>query len=215
MGIPQRDRVISCSADCPTSEIFLAPVFTQFLHSKGFGMLPNIEHPLDHKLVNPSDRLKFFLNPFDHRYEDLLKGHTTLNILRDLMAGLIVALVAIPLPWALPLPRAFVPSRVLWEEPLRPLSELCSLGQSIKCTDQRPPSFLSSVKPFRNLEALFSSWPAFVPALSLWDSDFPIGAPGSFGSGFHCGRFHHRDWVCHRLFSNRTNSWTAYRLLWP
>lgn len=60
-------------------------------------MLPNIEHPLDHKLVTPSDRLKFFLNPFDHRYEDLLKGHTTLNILRDLMAGLIVALVAIPL----------------------------------------------------------------------------------------------------------------------
>lgn len=60
-------------------------------------MVPNTEHPLDHKLVKISDRLKFFLNPFDHRYEDLLKGNTKINILRDLMAGLIVALVAIPL----------------------------------------------------------------------------------------------------------------------
>jgi len=60
-------------------------------------MLPTTEHPLDHKLLRTSDRLKFFLNPFDHRYEDLFKGNLTLNILRDLMAGLIVALVAIPL----------------------------------------------------------------------------------------------------------------------
>lgn len=42
--------------------------------------------------------LKLFLNPFnDGRYEDLNKGNLKLNITKDLMAGLIVAMVAIPL----------------------------------------------------------------------------------------------------------------------
>jgi len=42
-------------------------------------------------------RLLFYLNPFDQRYEDLWKGDWRVNVLRDLAAGLIVALVAIPL----------------------------------------------------------------------------------------------------------------------
>ena len=42
-------------------------------------------------------RLKFFLNPNDGRYEDLRKGSLTKNIAKDLTAGLIVAAVAIPL----------------------------------------------------------------------------------------------------------------------
>ena len=42
-------------------------------------------------------RLKFFLNPNDGRYEDLNKGNLTKNIFKDLTAGLIVAAVAIPL----------------------------------------------------------------------------------------------------------------------
>jgi SulP family sulfate permease len=42
-------------------------------------------------------RLKFFLNPNDGRYEDLSKGNLTKNIFKDLTAGLIVAAVAIPL----------------------------------------------------------------------------------------------------------------------
>src|SRR5688572_33156397 len=42
-------------------------------------------------------RIRFFLNPADGRYEDLGKGNVKLNILRDLTAGLIVAMVAIPL----------------------------------------------------------------------------------------------------------------------
>src|SRR4026209_200549 len=42
-------------------------------------------------------RLKFFLNPNDGRYEDLNKGNLTKNIFTDLTAGLIVAAVAIPL----------------------------------------------------------------------------------------------------------------------
>ena len=44
-----------------------------------------------------SQRLKFFLNPNDGRYEDLRKGSFTKNIIKDLTAGLIVAAVAIPL----------------------------------------------------------------------------------------------------------------------
>jgi MFS superfamily sulfate permease-like transporter len=43
------------------------------------------------------DTLKFFLNPNDGRYEDLPKGNLGLNIFKDLTAGLIVAMVAIPL----------------------------------------------------------------------------------------------------------------------
>ncbi len=41
--------------------------------------------------------LSKFINPFDGRYEDLIKGNPVLNVLRDLTAGLIVAMVAIPL----------------------------------------------------------------------------------------------------------------------
>jgi SulP family sulfate permease len=42
-------------------------------------------------------RLAFFLNPNDGRYEDLKKGNKAKNIFKDLTAGLIVAAVAIPL----------------------------------------------------------------------------------------------------------------------
>lgn len=42
-------------------------------------------------------RLRFFLNPLDGRYEDLFRGNLRLNIFRDFAAGLIVAMVAIPL----------------------------------------------------------------------------------------------------------------------
>ena len=43
------------------------------------------------------DRLKLFLNPIDGRYEDLWDGPWYLVVLRDFTAGLIVAMVAIPL----------------------------------------------------------------------------------------------------------------------
>lgn len=43
------------------------------------------------------NRIAFFLNPNDGRYEDLKKGNLRLNIMKDLTAGLIVAMVAIPL----------------------------------------------------------------------------------------------------------------------
>lgn len=42
-------------------------------------------------------RFKYFLNPFDGRFEDLKKGNITQNVIKDLMAGLVVAMVAIPL----------------------------------------------------------------------------------------------------------------------
>jgi MFS superfamily sulfate permease-like transporter len=42
-------------------------------------------------------RLKYFLTPIDGRYEDLKKGKWYLNVMRDFTAGLIVAMVAIPL----------------------------------------------------------------------------------------------------------------------
>jgi MFS superfamily sulfate permease-like transporter len=42
-------------------------------------------------------RLKYFLKPFDSRYEDLAQGNFKLNLLREFTAGLIVAMVAIPM----------------------------------------------------------------------------------------------------------------------
>lgn len=42
-------------------------------------------------------RLRYFINPFDGRYEDLWRGDWRLNAVRDFTAGLIVAMVAIPL----------------------------------------------------------------------------------------------------------------------
>ncbi|MCW5983466.1 MAG: SulP family inorganic anion transporter [Bryobacteraceae bacterium] len=42
-------------------------------------------------------RLLYFLNPVDGRYEDLKRGKLALNLFRDFTAGLIVAMVAIPL----------------------------------------------------------------------------------------------------------------------
>ena len=42
-------------------------------------------------------RLRYYLTPVDGRYEDLGKGSPALNVFRDFTAGLIVAMVAIPL----------------------------------------------------------------------------------------------------------------------
>jgi len=42
-------------------------------------------------------RLLYYVNPIDGRYEDLVKGDWRFNVFRDFTAGLIVALVAIPL----------------------------------------------------------------------------------------------------------------------
>ncbi len=46
-------------------------------------------------------RLKHFFQPFDERYEDLRKGNVVVNVVRDFTAGLVVALVAIPLAMGL------------------------------------------------------------------------------------------------------------------
>jgi len=46
-------------------------------------------------------RLRFYFTPIDGRYEDLLKGNRLLNVFRDFTAGLIVAMVAIPLAMGL------------------------------------------------------------------------------------------------------------------
>jgi len=43
------------------------------------------------------ETLKLYLNPFDGRYEDIRKGNIWLNVTREFTAGLIVAMVAIPM----------------------------------------------------------------------------------------------------------------------
>jgi MFS superfamily sulfate permease-like transporter len=53
------------------------------------------------RVTNENDnllsRLKYYLTPIDGRYEDIKKGKWYLNVFRDFTAGLIVAMVAIPL----------------------------------------------------------------------------------------------------------------------
>ena len=44
-----------------------------------------------------SSRLRYFFTPWDGRYEDLKQGKWYLNVFRDMTAGLIVAMIAIPL----------------------------------------------------------------------------------------------------------------------
>jgi len=46
-------------------------------------------------------RLAYYFTPWDGRYEDLAKGAWYMNVLRDFTAGLIVAMVAIPLAMGL------------------------------------------------------------------------------------------------------------------
>src|SRR5688500_13163566 len=47
------------------------------------------------------ERLKHYFNPVDGRFEDLTKGSWKLNVFKDFTAGLIVAMVAIPLAMGL------------------------------------------------------------------------------------------------------------------
>jgi sulfate permease, SulP family len=53
-----------------------------------------VSHESDKSLLS---RLKYYLTPIDGRYEDIPKGKWYLNVFRDFTAGLIVAMVAIPL----------------------------------------------------------------------------------------------------------------------
>ncbi len=48
-------------------------------------------------MSNFISQIKYFLTPIDGRYEDLRQGKWYLNVMRDFTAGLIVAMVAIPL----------------------------------------------------------------------------------------------------------------------
>jgi sulfate permease, SulP family len=68
----------------------LQPSPTRHGHASGVHAPPPDDVPF-------IQRLMYFLNPVDARYEDLNRGDWRLNVLRDFTAGLIVAMVAIPL----------------------------------------------------------------------------------------------------------------------
>jgi MFS superfamily sulfate permease-like transporter len=59
--------------------------------------VPAVAETLTRDAAPLPQRLLFYLNPFDGRYEDLWKGDWRYNVFRDFTAGLIVAMVAIPL----------------------------------------------------------------------------------------------------------------------
>ena len=60
------------------------------------------------------DRLKHFINPFDARYEDLNRGNWPLIALRDTSAGLIVAMMAIPMAMGFAVASGLRPRRLPW-----------------------------------------------------------------------------------------------------
>ena len=55
--------------------------------------------PLDDPIQKESlwDQLKLFLNPFDARYEEMTRDNWYKVALRDISAGLLVAMMAIPM----------------------------------------------------------------------------------------------------------------------
>ena len=55
-------------------------------------------------------RLRYFCTPIDGRFEDLTKGPWYLNVVRDFTAGLIVAMVAIPLAMGLAMASGLPPA---------------------------------------------------------------------------------------------------------
>src|SRR5215475_12041744 len=58
----------------------------------------SIEQPVNERdNTHLLGRLLYFMTPLDGRYDDLSKGNWKLNVMRDFTAGLIVAMVAIPL----------------------------------------------------------------------------------------------------------------------
>lgn len=56
-------------------------------------------------------RLKHFFTPVDERFEDLKKGNVVLNVLHDFTAGLVVAMVAIPLGMGIAMASGFRPEQ--------------------------------------------------------------------------------------------------------
>ena len=54
-------------------------------------------------------KLRYFLHPFDARYEDLKKGNVAGNVIKDLTAGLIVAMIAIPMAMGFAMASGFGP----------------------------------------------------------------------------------------------------------
>ncbi len=62
---------------------------------KSFNSFPGTSLSLKQKYM--WERLKLFINPFDRRYEDLRSKSCYLTVFRDFTAGLIVAMIAIPL----------------------------------------------------------------------------------------------------------------------
>jgi SulP family sulfate permease len=58
---------------------------------------PNQQAAPEQESATVLGRLLYFLNPFDARFEDLTKGNWKLNVWRDTSAGLIVAMMAIPM----------------------------------------------------------------------------------------------------------------------
>lgn len=86
-------------------------------------------------------RLRFYLNPFDNRYEDLTKGSLTGNIIKDLTAGLIVAMVAIPMAMGFAMASGLRPEQGIVGGAVAGLLGALFGGSKIRSTDPQQHTF--------------------------------------------------------------------------
>jgi SulP family sulfate permease len=85
--------------------------------------------------------LKFYLNPNDGRYEDLAKGNLTRNIIKDLTAGLVVAMVAIPLAMGFAMASGLRPEQGIVGGAVAGLLGAYLAAANTRCTAQRRLTF--------------------------------------------------------------------------
>ncbi len=86
-------------------------------------------------------RFKEFINPFDGRYEDLAQGDWRLNVLKDFTAGLVVAMVAIPLAMGMAMASGLRPEQGIIGGASRAWWARCGAARSTRCTAPRRRSF--------------------------------------------------------------------------
>ena len=90
-------------------------------------------------------RLAYFIKPVDARYEDLRGPNPALNVLRDFTAGLIVAMVAIPLAMGFAMASGLRPEQgIVGGAVAGMIGALFGEVRSIRFTDPRRHLFQSS-----------------------------------------------------------------------
>ena len=152
--------------------------------------------------------LKYYLNPNDGRYEDLAKGNLARNIIKDLTAGLVVAMVAIPLAMGFAMASGLRPEQGIVGGAVAGLLGALFGGSKYQVygpTAAYIPIIAGLMATYNHsflvLTSIVAGAMLMLTGLSAQRQNRHAGAT------FHCGRFHHRHRGGHRLFANGRSVW--------